>query len=73
MSYLLNRVRNTAIGTGILCWFLAASTSDYYVMELHQPEPNSVAHMLIAGAAFIAGGLLIHWINKKGENYESEM
>ncbi len=50
---MLEKVRNISCVLGFVMWYLAVSTSDYYVMEAHEPEPASVTVMLIAGAILL--------------------
>jgi hypothetical protein len=49
----LEKVRNVSFVLGLIMWYLAVSTSDYYVMEAHEPEPASVTVMLIGGAILL--------------------
>ena len=49
MSYLWKIVRPTLAVIGGLMILGAAGTSDYYLLELKQPEPSSVWVMLVIG------------------------
>lgn len=45
--------RNGSAALALFCWYLAASTSDFYALELRQPDPASVGHLVLAGALLL--------------------
>ena len=64
MKYIANLIRNAAALSGLLCLFCAVGTSDYYMMELHRPEPASVNRLLIIGLALLIPSI-IHMVHRK--------
>lgn len=46
-------IRNTMAALSLVCCILSAGTSDYYIMELREPEPASVSWLLIAAAVLM--------------------
>ena len=63
MIYLWKFVRNTMAGIGTVLIYLGISTSDYYVMELGQTEPDHIWPCIYIGAMCMIP-LLIHLINE---------
>jgi hypothetical protein len=46
-------IRNIMAVLGLVCCILSAGTSDYHVMELGEPEPESVSWLLIAAGILL--------------------
>lgn len=42
-------IRKLTAGLAILCWYMAMSISDYHLLELREPEPQSVNHWIVVG------------------------
>ena len=67
MSFLWKIVRPTLAVIGAFLIFGSAGTSDYYTLELKQPEPNSVWITLAIGLLMMAP-MVIHAIPSRREN-----
>ena len=57
-------VRTCLALIGIMCWIAGASTSDYYVMEVGQSEPDTVHRLFIVGAVLMIP-MVVHIIKEK--------
>lgn len=68
MSYLWRVVKNIMGVIGFILIFSGISTSDYYVIELGQPEPSYVWTTIIIGVLLVLP-TAVHFIIKciKGE------
>ena len=53
MSYLWKILRTLMAVSGAILIYLAASTSDYYMIELEQAEPNYIGTMVLWGVMLI--------------------
>lgn len=53
MKKYLKIATNALCAIGFVLAFLAISTSDYYVIELGQPEPQYVMRLLFVGIAMM--------------------
>ena len=54
LIYLLSKaIHSVTTIIACICFYLAASTSDYYVMSLGQTEPDSFYWFLLAGAVML--------------------
>lgn len=53
MNFLWKCVRSIMAVIGIVLVYLSASTSDYYVLTLKEPEPGFVLPTMLAGAALM--------------------
>ena len=67
MNYLWKIVRNTMAVIGGIWGFLAVGTSDYYVIELGQAEPQSVNILLIVGTALMLPSI-VHFFREELRN-----
>lgn len=62
MRCLKNWFFNLSGIAGFICIMLAAGTSDFYTVEINQPEPAGVGKLLFIGLCLLViGG--IHWFN----------
>ena len=71
MNYLWKIVRNIMGVVGFVLVLGGVSTSDYYVIELGQPEPSSVGRMIFIGLMLMVP-TAIHIIRNaiRENNYE---
>lgn len=53
MKKTIRYITNVLGAIGFVLAFLAISTSDYYVIELGQPEPQYVMRLLFVGVAMM--------------------
>lgn len=67
MSFLWKIVRPTLAVIGSFLIFGSAGTSDYYTLELKQPEPSSVWVMIVIGLLMMAP-MIIHAIPSRKED-----
>lgn len=56
MKRILRYITNTLLVIGVILAFLAVSTSDYYVIELGQKEPQYVWTLAIVGVVLMIPG-----------------
>jgi tetrahydromethanopterin S-methyltransferase subunit D len=63
MNCLWKYVRNITGGIGGVLIYLAVSTSDYYVLTLHEPEPACVWPSIYIGVVLMLP-TVIHYINE---------
>ena len=58
MVFLWKCFANLSALAGVVCWYCAASTSDFWILEMGQDPPANVGTLLIWGAVLIAPKLL---------------
>ena len=64
MSYLWKIVRTIMAVVGGFLVYGGVSTSDFYILELNQPEPPSVGKMIVIGLLLMLPAV-IHGIRKE--------
>lgn len=60
--------RNTAACVGFILLFGAAGTSDFYTLEMKQPEPDSVNKLILWGLLLLLPLVLHHakeWLKER--------
>lgn len=63
MNFLLKHFHRITTGLGFLCWFSAVGTSDFYIIELGEPEPGCVGTLVVIGTVLMTP-MVIHLICK---------
>ena len=58
MKRILRYITNALLVIGVILAFLAVSTSDYYVIELGQKEPQYVWSLAVVGVVLMIPGVV---------------
>lgn len=58
MSFLWKVVSDLGALAGVICWYCAVSTSDFWVLEMGQTPPDDLNKWLILGAVLVAPKML---------------